>query len=173
MRRANHPVTELTRAAATPSNGTVNHTFDQGTSNSSTVSGLSVPSMTQILDATRAPPASSAPINPAATASRTNGAWINQFDAPTSRITATSRRLLYAATWIVLITSKSAAAPCTHATIRASFCSEPITWNTLDSKAFWSMIESTPGLPRYFASMAGKSSGFFSLTRYDWGSESG
>src|SRR5438046_4100869 len=126
-----HAATALTTAATPASTGSITSTSDQATGGMIEASGLSVPSMTNILPAANAPKATTAPISPAKIASRTNGAWMNQLAAPTGFITETSRRLLYAATWIVLPTSSSAARPWIPAMISPSVCNEPRMLNSL------------------------------------------
>ena len=70
---------------------------------------------------------------------------------PTSFMTATSRRLLYAATWIVLATSRSAAIAITAAAARAMFWIAVRMLKILSSSRLWSTISSTPSVLLYWS----------------------
>src|SRR5215510_9628121 len=107
--------------------GAISTMRDHGTGISSDTNDLSDPSINQNFAATSAPDAMIAPITPTNMASRTNGDWMNQLDATTSFIPASSLRRLYAATLMVLPTSSNAAAPWITATPCESVCVEPST----------------------------------------------
>src|SRR6476469_4142203 len=88
--------------------------------------------------------ASSPPIRPATAASRMNGSWVYQREAPTNRMMLVSLRRLNAASWIVFEMSSSAANAWTTATAIVAFRAPLSRLNSLSRKSPSSLTWSTP-----------------------------
>src|SRR5262245_52189727 len=137
-RSVNQPVTALITPPRPARIGSISRTRPQLSGVSTWLRSFKDPSMRKILPAIRARKARKAPSVAANTASSTNGAWMNQFEAPTSFMTATVHRLLYAATWMVLATSSSAAIPIATETTSAMLWIDPMMPKIFSSSFFWS-----------------------------------
>src|SRR5690554_1690941 len=163
----------LTNDPTTANAGNANSTFRHGTGVSRVANGANGPSITNALPTANPRKATRAPSSPATTASSTNGDWMNQLEAPTTFITATSRRLLYAATWMVLATSNSAAIAITPAASSDIVCSAVRMLKIRPTSRSWSTMSLIPSTPAYRRLISWNCSGSVSRSRNDSGNDSG